>query len=204
MPDQRGHAQNPLVKQTSFGGCETEDLSAAIDYLRGLKTETQMVLVGQNIGIYGVEMGALAALSVAAANENVKALALDSVPSDANDVLATAIDKRHPFASSVTSKFARLGTFFYFYDGCYRRNSLCNAAKSISNRQVLLLAGMDAPTFQTSTTNISKCFPPETKVEVKTDLNPSGFSLTNASLEQSAAYDQRVIEFFKNALLSEN
>lgn len=204
MPDQRGHAQNPSVKFTSFGGCETEDVHSAIDYLRGLKTENQLVLVGQDIGIYGVEMGALAALSVAAANENVKALALDSVPSDANDVLASAIDKRYPFASSVTSKFAQLGTFFYFYDGCYRRNSLCDAAKSVSNRQVLLLAGMDAPKFQTSTANISKCFPSTTKVEAKTDLNPSGFSLTNASLEQSAAYDQRVIEFFKTALGSEN
>lgn len=204
MPDQRGHAQNPLVRQTSFGGCETEDVYAAIDYLRGLKTETQMVLVGQDIGIYGVEMGALAALSVAAANENVKALALDSVPSDANDVLATAIDKRYPFASSVTSKFAQLGTFFYFYDGCYKRNSMCDAAKSVSNRQVLLLAGMDTPKFQTSTIDIGKCFPQSTKVEVKTDLNPSGFSLTNASLEQSAAYDQRVIEFFKTALLNQN
>ena len=204
MPDGRGHAQNPPVKQTSFGGCETEDFSAAIDYLRGLKTENQMVLVGQDIGVYGVEMGALAALSVAAANENVKALALDSVPSDANDVLAGAIDKRYPFASSITSKFARLGTYFYFYDGCYRRDSLCAAAKAVSNRQVLLLAGMDAPSFQASTAEIGKCFPSTTKTVVKTDLNPSGFSLTNASLEQSAAYDQRVIEFFKNALLNQN
>ena len=204
MPDQRGHAQNPTVKQTSFGGCETDDLIAAIDYLRGLKNENQAVLVGQDIGIYGVEMGALAALSVAAANENIKALALDSVPSDANDVLGSAIDKRYPFASSVTSKFAQLGTYFYFYDGCYRRNSMCDVAKAVNNRQVLLLAGMDAPRFQASTVAISNCFPSATKVEVKTDLNPSGFSLTGASLEQSAAYDQRVIEFFKNALGSEN
>jgi len=72
MLDQRGHAQNPAVKQTSFGGCETEDVHAAIDYLRGLKTETQMVLVGQDIGIYGVEMGALAALSVAAPTKTSK------------------------------------------------------------------------------------------------------------------------------------
>lgn len=203
MPDQRGHAQNPTVKQTSFGGCETEDLITAIDYLRGLKNENQAVLVGQDIGIYGVEMGAFAALSVAAVNENIKALALDSVPANANDVLASAIDKRYPFASSITSKFAQLGTYFYFYDGCYKRNSLCSTAKSVNNRQVLLLAGMDAPRFQASTIDISKCFPSETNVEVKTDLNPSGFSLTNASLEQSSTYDQRVIEFFKKALLSE-
>lgn len=203
MPDQRGHGQNPPVKFTSFGGCETEDLSAAIDYLHGLKDENQAALVGQDIGVYGVEMGALAALSVAGRDDNIKALVLDSVPSDANDVLASAVDKRFPFASSITSKFARLGTYFYFYDGCYKRNSLCRTAKSISNRHVLLLAGMDAPNFQASTINLSTCFPAETNVESKTDLNPSGFSLTNSSLEQSSSYDQRVIDFFKNTLGSE-
>jgi hypothetical protein len=31
-------------------------------------------------------------------------------------------------------------------------------------------------------------------------LNPSGYGITNASLEQSGAYDQRVIEFFKSSL----
>ncbi len=200
MPDQRGHAQSHLVKETTFGGCETEDLITAIDYLRGLKNENQAVLVGQDIGVFGIEMGAFVALSVAASNENIKALVLDSVPADANDILASAVDKRYPFASSITSKFAQLGTYFYFYDGCYKRNSLCNTAKSVNNRQVLLLGGMDAPSFQASTVNISKCFPDETKVELKADLNPSGLSLTKASLEQSSAYDQRVIEFFKKVL----
>ena len=41
------------------------------------------------------------------------------------------------------------------------------------------------------------------KVESKTDLNPSGYNLMHASLEQSTAYDQRIIEFFKNDLTGE-
>jgi len=31
-------------------------------------------------------------------------------------------------------------------------------------------------------------------------LSPSGFSIINASLEQSEAYDQRLIDFFRNSL----
>lgn len=200
MPDERGHGANPPVKYTSFGGCETDDALAAIEFLRGIKSENQAALVGKNIGFYGVEMGALVALSAAVKDESVKALALDSVPANSDDILASATEKRFPFASFITSKFARLGTYFYFYDGCYRRNSACGAAKSISNRQVLLLAGLDAPNLQSSTAKLSRCFPGETKIETKIDLNPSGYGINNASLEQSSAYDQRVIEFFKQTL----
>lgn len=203
MPDARGHGVNPLVKYSSFGGCETEDALAALEYLRGLKTEAQTPLIGQSIGIYGVEMGALAALSAAAKDEGVKALALDSAPETSDDLMASAIDRRFPFASSITAKVARPGTYLYFYNGCYGRNSACAAAKSVANRQVLLLAGADAPRFQDSTAKLAKCFPATAKVETKTDLNPSGYSITNASLEQSEAYDKRIIEFFKQALGSE-
>ncbi|MGI8884738.1 MAG: hypothetical protein ACR2IA_10905, partial [Pyrinomonadaceae bacterium] len=73
----------------------------------------------------------------------------------------------------------------------------------IADRNVLLLAGSDAPRFQDSTSRLAKCFPNTTKVESKTDLSPSGYSIINASLEQSESYDQRVIEFFKANLGSE-
>jgi len=200
MPDGRGHGVNPSVTDSSFGGCETDDVLSSIEFLRGLKTGTQMPLVGQNIGFYGVEMGALAALSAAAKNESIKALALDSVPTDSDVVLASAVDRRFPFASSITSKIAGIGTRFYFYNGCYRRDAACDSAKSVSNRKVLLLAGLDTPNLNDSTAKLNRCFPGGTNIEAKTDLNPSGFGLMNASLEQSAAYDQRVIEFFKSAL----
>jgi pimeloyl-ACP methyl ester carboxylesterase len=200
MPDERGHGMNPSITNTSFGGCETDDILGSLEFLRGLKTDAQTPLIGQSIGIYGVEMGALVALSIASRDEYVKALALDSVPGASDEVLSSAVDSRFPFASSVTSKFAQIGTYLYFYNGCYKRDSLCEMAKAAQNRNVLLLAGSDATRFQDSTAKIAKCFPANTKVETKTDLNPSGFNLTKASLEQSEAYDQRVIAFFKQAL----
>lgn len=203
MPDERGHGVKPSIASSSFGGCESDDALAAVEFLRGLKSDGQANLVGQNIGFYGVEMGALAALNAAAKDENVKALALDSIPADSDAILTSAIAKRFPFASVVTSKIANLGTRLYFYNGCYRRDAMCDVAKSVNNRQVLLLAGADTADLQDSTTKLSRCFPSATKIESKTDLNPSGYNLTNGSLEQLASYDQRVIEFFKQALGSE-
>src|SRR6188768_4101577 len=76
MPDLRAHGENPSVKNSSFGGCEAEDAHAAIEYLRGLKTPNQMALVGNDIGVYGVELGAVPALSIAAKDPSVKAIAL--------------------------------------------------------------------------------------------------------------------------------
>jgi pimeloyl-ACP methyl ester carboxylesterase len=200
MPDMRGHGETPLVKMTTFGGHESEDVLSALDYLRSLKTDDKNILIGKNIGVYGVEMGALAGLTAASKDENVKAMVLDSAPLMSDDVLASVIGKRFPFASSVTSKIAQLGTYPYYYNGGYNHESLCTAAGSVTNRQILLLAGVDAPQFQSSTLKLQGCFPSQTGIETNTNLAPSGYSLTNASLEQSEAYDQRVIDFFKRTL----
>lgn len=200
MLDQRGHGQNPSVIYSSFGGSEADDTTTAIEFLRQQKSPLQIPLVGQEIGIYGLEMGSLAALIAASQNPGVKALALDSVPADSDGLLASVIDKRYPFASSVTSKFGQLGAYPYFYEGSYKRSSSCDLARTMENRKVMLLAGMDAPRFQDSTFKVGTCFPASTQTETKTDLSPSGNSLMNVSIEFSEAYDQRVIDFFRQSL----
>ncbi len=200
MPDQRGHGQNPPVAYTSFGGCEATDTAAAIQYLRGLRSPSQASLVGSDIGIYGLEMGSLAALNTASQDAAVKALVLDSVPADSDSLVASVIDKRFPFVSSVTSKLGQLGAYPYFYEGCYSRTPVCEAAKTIGGRKAMLLAGLDAPEFQDSTSKLAKCFPNSTQAEANTTLSPSGFSVINASIPVSEAYDQRVIDFFRTSL----
>jgi hypothetical protein len=200
MPDQRAHGENPAVHKTTFGGTEAGDTAAAISFLRGLKSPDQLPMVGKDIGIYGLELGALAALSTAAADPTVKSLVLDSVPSGSDGLLAEAVAHRFPFASFVTAKFASLGTYGYYYDGGYERETSCEKAKKLANRSVLLLAGVDEADLQDSTSKLSKCFLPSSTVDVKTDLSPSGYSIINASLELSQAYDQRVIDYFKQTL----
>lgn len=200
MPDLRAHGENPTVQNASFGGCEAEDAASAVEYLKNLKNQNQIGLVGKNIGIFGVEMGALVAISLASKDQTIKAIALDSVPQDSDGLLTAAVDKRYPFASFATAKLAKLGTRFYFFDGCYKREPACDTARTIENRNIMLLAGVDAQDFQDSTTKLAKCFPVSNKFENKLDLSPSGYSITNASMEQSEAYDQRLIDFFRNSL----
>ncbi len=201
MPDQRGHGENPLVKSASFGGCETEDSIAAVQFLKNLRTKNDIALVDQNkMGIFGVEMGALVAVATAAKDKTIKALAIDSVPADSDGVLVETVDRRFPFASFATSRLAQLGTRVYYFDGCYQREPVCETAKKVETPNVLLLAGIDAKAFQESTSKLDKCFASGTKIESKTDLSPSGYSIINASIEQSETYDQRVIDFFRNSL----
>ena len=201
MPDQRGHGENPPVPNSSFGGCETEDAIGAIEFLRNLKTPNQIALVDRNkMGIFGVEMGAFVAVATAAKEPAVKAIALDSIPADSDGVLDRSVVRRFPFASFVTSRLAQLGTRLDYFDGCYQREPVCDTARKVDSRNVLLLAGIDAQDFQDSTAKLSKCFAPTNKTESKTDLSPSGFSITNASMEQSEMYDQRLIDFFRNSL----
>ncbi len=200
MPDLRGHGQNPSVPYTTFGGCESADAASAIDFLRKQKSASQTELVGKDVGIYGLEMGSLAALSAASNDEAVKAVVLDSVPHDSDSLVASVIDQRFPFVSSVTSKLGQLGAYPYFYEGCYSRVPVCDTAKTMNNRKAMLLAGLDAPDFQESTSKLSKCFPSSTRTESFTALSPSGFSMINASMQQSEVYDQRVIDFFRQSL----
>jgi pimeloyl-ACP methyl ester carboxylesterase len=199
MPDLRGHGEEPAVANTSFGGCETEDTLSAIKFLRELKNG-ETALVGNDIGIFGIELGALIGLSAAVKDESVKALVLDSIPAQSNEVLALAVEKRFPFAGSITTKLAEKGTYVYFARSCYESGSLCAKANDLSGRKVLLFAGADEPELQDSTTKISRCFPNSTVVESKMDFNLSGYGIMKASLEQADAYDQKVIEFFKRSL----
>jgi pimeloyl-ACP methyl ester carboxylesterase len=200
MPDLRAHGEKPLIEAGSFGGLEAEDAVAAVKFLKDLKNQNQITLVGNDIGVYGVELGAMSAMGAATADSSIRSLALDSVPRDSDELAARTVGRRFPFASAVTSKLAKLGTYIYFYDGSYNRHSACETAKAVNGVNVLLLAGYDVPEFQESTTALAKCFPSNNKVDAKLDLSPSGFSVINASIDQSEAYDQRIIDFFRHTL----
>jgi pimeloyl-ACP methyl ester carboxylesterase len=201
MPDLRAHGPEPAIKKTSFGGCEASDVAASIAYLRSLKSPEDLTLVGKDIGIYGLELGALSAIIAAAGDPSVKAMVLDSVPQDSDHLVANSVASRFPFASTISSKFAQAGTYPFFYqDGCYRRDSTCEIAKTLADRRIMILGGPDAESFQDSSAKVARCFPANSSVESRTDLSPSGYSIFGASIDISSAYDQRVIDFLKQAL----
>ena len=203
MPDLRGHGEGPMVETSTFGQHETDDTLAAVQYLRTLKTQDDVPLVGSKIGIYGIELGALAALRAASKDNSIAALALDSVPTDSRAVISNAIEHRFPFGSTVTSSLAGVGAQLYFYNGSFGDVSACEVGKNVLDRKVLLLAGVDSPALQSSTTKFGRCIQSGgVNVETKYDLSPSGYNIMNASMDKAQEYEQRVIDFFRLALSS--
>lgn len=202
LPDLRGHGIDPTISWTSFGTRETEDVIAALEYLRTLKTPQQEPLVGKTAGLYGVELGGYTALRAAAREPSVRALVLDSVPAAPNELLRTAVRERTGLDNGFLHWLVRGGTRFYFF-GNYDNLSSCESARTLADRRILLLAGDDAASLRDSTVALAGCFPQNNSVEIKSDLARTGFNITSATGEQSEAYDRRIIDFFDKALRSE-
>jgi pimeloyl-ACP methyl ester carboxylesterase len=201
-PDLRAHGQNPAVSTTTFGAREGRDAAAALGFLRALKTPQQRALVGKQFGIYGVELGAYAALRSAAragGDAAVGALALDSVPARPDDLMRGLMRDRFGFAGGALFQIARGGARLYFL-GKYEDAPACETAASLGGRRVLLLSGADAGALRASTQELARCFPDAGAVETKTDLPVTGLHASSATGEAGEAYDRLVIDFFQKSL----
>ncbi|HEY6229946.1 MAG TPA: hypothetical protein VIW64_01670 [Pyrinomonadaceae bacterium] len=194
-PDLRGHALNPPVQWTSFGGSEGEDALAAIDFLRSLKVENHNALIGDRVGVYGVELGAYAALRAASVDSGIQVLALDSVPRNQDELVDAAVHGDLRVNARALLFLARLATRLYFAKQ-YDNKSSCDLARSLGPRKVLLLGGEDNIQLRDSTKTLRPCFANPTSVETRTDLPLSGLTLPSATGEQGENYDRPVIDFF--------
>lgn len=193
-PDLRGHGMNPPVKWTSFGSLETDDVLAALEFLRALKGESNK-LVADRVGVYGVELGAYAALRAASKDAGIQVLVLDSVPRDQNDLIEVAVRGYIGVSTAAMVLPARVATRLYFFRQ-YDNQTSCGLAADLEDRRVLLLAGEDNGHLRDSTKSLASCFSNPAHLETKTDLPLTGFTLPSATGEQGEAYDRPVIDFF--------
>jgi pimeloyl-ACP methyl ester carboxylesterase len=197
-PDLRGHGLNPPVKWTSLGVRESDDVLSAISYLKQVKSSGQ-TLVGNTLGVYGVELGAYAALKAAPQDLRIRVLVLDSVPADPDALVNAAVHDETGLDNRIIQSLSHLAIRAYFA-GKYDNTGSCAFASSLSTQKILLLSGGDAGYLRNSTGPLAKCFPNPANVEVKTDLPLTGFNLPSATGEQGEGYDRRVIEFFDHSL----
>ncbi|HKP47849.1 MAG TPA: hypothetical protein VJT50_14710 [Pyrinomonadaceae bacterium] len=198
-PDLRGHGLNPPVSTSTFGMKEGEDALSAIDFLRGLKGSNQSKLTADTFGIYGVELGAFAALSASDVEPSLKVLVLDSVPQSSDEMMTAAIDRHIGISNQAVSYTGRFATRVYFL-GKYKNASVCDMAKNSKAERVLLLAGTDDGYLRNSTATIQHCFQNPASVEAKLNLPLTGFTLPSATGEQGEGYDRPVIDFFSKNL----
>jgi pimeloyl-ACP methyl ester carboxylesterase len=190
---------DPPVKWTSFGVREGDDVLAAMDFLRALKSETGNPLVGKSFGLYGVELGALAALEATQHHSEVIALVLDSIPTSSDDLLHAAVKEDIGLDNGFVQYLIQNAMRIYFL-GQYRNIAACEIAASLKDRKVLLLSGPEADTLRASTVALARCFSNSVHVEAKADLPLTGYRLASATGEQGEAYDRRVIDFFDRSL----
>jgi pimeloyl-ACP methyl ester carboxylesterase len=198
-PDLRGHGESPLVKWTSLGTHDGDDLLAAIEFLRTLKSENQKKLVGEMFGVYGVELGAYTALKAATREAQIRALVLDSVSSSPDELFNSAVKNCTGLENGFVQYFSRTAMNLYLF-GAFDHTSACDLARTVREPHILLLSGSDAGPLKNNTASLSACFPVAGNVETRTDLPLSGFSLPSATGEQGEAYDRVVIDFFDRNL----
>jgi pimeloyl-ACP methyl ester carboxylesterase len=198
-PDLRGHGVAPPVSRTSFGTRESEDLLAALEFLRNAKSDKQNKLVGDIYGVYGVELGAYAALKAARADNQIRVLVLDSVPRDPDELLSAAASNCTRVNIRPVQSLSRFATKISFL-GTYANVSSCEIAAEIRDQRVLLLSGNDAGYLRDSTNSLKPCFANQGNIETRPDLPLSGFSLPSATGEQGEAYDRVVIDFIDTYL----
>jgi pimeloyl-ACP methyl ester carboxylesterase len=196
-PDLRGHGENPLVNRSLIGAVDGDDVTAAIDYLHTLKTPAGKPQVAGAVGVYGVELGAYAALDAAKRYPEIRALVLDSAPASPDDLVRAATSGHAGMSNSLLQRLAGWGLKIYSF-GKYQSTPSCDLAHSLRNVRVLLLTGGEGDPWRTSTLELVKCF--SGSVDVKKDLAVTGVSLPSATGEQEEAYDRPVIEFFDKAL----
>ena len=193
-PDLRGHGLDPPVSWTGFGAPEGDDTLAALDFLRTLKSENGGQFVGAPVGIFGVELGAYAAMRAASQNAKVQVMVLDSVPRDPDELVNAAVRARAGVNTGALLGPARLATRLYLL-GRYQTQSSCQLAATLADEDVLLLAGEDDGYLRDSTKSLLRCFPNPAKLESKTDLPLSGFTLPSATGVEGEGYDRPVIDF---------
>src|ERR1051325_5068870 len=186
-PDLRGHGEQPPVKWTLFGAVEGDDVTAAIDYLHTLKTPTGKPQTGF-VGVYGVELGAYAAVDAAKRYPEVRALGLYSVPASPDQIMQAATYRQIGMNNPVLDLLARWGMKVYGA-GKFQNTSACELARATRNEKVLLLAGTTSDPWRNSTLALSACFTGGT-VDVKKDLPLTGGGVDAATGEQEEAYDR--------------
>ena len=195
-PDLRGHGESPPVNWTSFGALEGDDVTAAIDYLRALKSPAGKPQIGPHVGVYGIGLGAYAALDAANRYADIRALALDSVPASPDDVVRAATTARTGMSNGVFQQIAHLGIRVYGF-GRFPTRTSCELAQTLRDVRVLLLAGAQDQ-WQQSTLDLARCL--KTTPEIRKDLTLTGVNLPFATGEREEAYTRPLIEFFAKSL----
>lgn len=143
--DFRGHGGS-AGRVTSFGSLEQRDLEGAL------------ALLGQDpdgsprpYGVYGISLGASVALLVAARDERLRALALDSPYADLEDSISRNMRLLYPLIPPIPFLWFVLVTYRLRFQVWPRNVSPERRIATLGHRPILLISGGSDPTLSPET-----------------------------------------------------
>jgi hypothetical protein len=180
---QRG--SGAILKASTLGLYETRDMQSAVRFMQG-RPESN----GRKLGIWGVDVGALAALRTAVAFKEVRAIVLDGVFESASDFL----DYRIAEDFGLENGFVQLGCLQIFnlahiFSGSFSSGKI--PLQAVSDRMILFIKGENRKALGDLTTAIyDRVQPQKEMISFKTAR------IHMMSGEDLRSYDRQVANFF--------
>jgi pimeloyl-ACP methyl ester carboxylesterase len=186
--DFRGHGDSGGHAST-LGILERYDVLGAIDMLRARRD-----VAGSRIGLWGLGMGAYAAVTAAAERPEVTALALDSPYPDISSFLNQVLYRGLPPA---TTRLTSVASFFYdpYFQWKLEPGALIRLLPQLANRDFLFVAGTSEPVAAAATRALYETLPEGGQADKNLlELERSGLSRLYA--EDRRRYEESVTDFF--------
>jgi pimeloyl-ACP methyl ester carboxylesterase len=182
--DQRG-SNNSSQEASTLGLYETEDMAAAVRLLLDRPDVNR-----ERIGIWGVDIGALAALKAAAEFPEIRAIAADSVFESPRDFLACQIEEEF----GMDNTFVRFGCYQVFR--LFHIRSILSGdgklpLKALSDRSILFIKGENRRRLGDLTTRVYDAVLPQKEL-----ISFKAARIHSMSGEDLKNYDRQVVNFF--------
>jgi len=186
--DFRGHGASGGQGST-LGSSERYDVLGAVDFLR-----TRRDLSSDRIGIWGVGMGAYAAVLAARERKEVVALALDSLYPDVGTYLDQVLFKGVPRSATRVTGYASV---FYgpYFQWKVRRGEVAQAVSLLSDRNLLFVAG-DSRSVTVEAGKEFYASVPESELADKNLLLLGSSGVSGLYAEDKRRYEEAITGFF--------
>lgn len=198
LPNLRGHGTSP-VEWSSLGIYERDDMLSAVKFLREMKgSNGQSLIDSSRLGVYGLSIGGVAALTAAAKEPAIRTIIVDAVYRDPDVLTYSLMGEMFSRAGVQINKLLGMGMQTYLM-GKYDRRMIENSVSSLSTQKVYYISSSDAGVFDHSTRDL--------------------FALTNCQKEllnfdhsrqarlegaDQVTYDERIVSYFRRDLPRES
>ena len=190
--DFRGHGLSG-GQGGSLGMLERLDILGAIEYLK-----TRKDIDSGRFGLWGIGMGAYAGALASIENGEISALALDSVYPDVETQLDRLVLSRVPPGLRFILPAIRLA-YYPYYGAKLGQHSLVAQIGQLTGRNVLFIAGTDAPERFKEEQTLYAALPDSASAD-KNFLELKASVVTGLYAEDKKKYDQSIIAFFSTYL----